>query len=226
MKKYRVTLNERQLRIIAECVEDVSRFISGSMELWNATSQYLPDHHELHAELAKLQQLVTPDLQRGSSHKWNGVSCKNKAQGQFIAESYYIYHEIMHQLLKDKVSAANVYHSPTLRCENSGEPITIEEVKESFKWYDLEVDRVVYRVAFDEYVQENSTRPKDWAELLRNCNYIYKRYHGNEVKVTSRKYHGYKMGNCAVSISGDQVYLILCDDGMYRLVAEKQIEWI
>ena len=98
-------------------------------ELWNATSQYLPDHHELHAELAKLQPLVTPDLQRGSSHKWNGVSCKNKAQGQFIAESYYIYHEIMHQLLKDKVSAANVYHSPTLRCENSGELIVIEEVK-------------------------------------------------------------------------------------------------
>ena len=131
MKKYIVTLNERQLRLIAECVEDVSRFISGQMELWNATSQYLPDHHELHAELAKLQPLVTPDLQRGSSHKWNGVSCKNKAQAQFIAESYYIYHEIMHQLLKDKVSAANVYHSPTLRCENSGEPIVIKEVREN-----------------------------------------------------------------------------------------------
>lgn len=131
MRKFTVTLNERQLRIIAECVEDVSRFISGQMELWNATSQYLQEHHELHAELAKLQPLVTPDLQRGSSHKWNGVSCENKAQGQFIAESYYIYHEIMHQLLKDKVSADNVYYSPTLRCENSGDPIVIEEVKET-----------------------------------------------------------------------------------------------
>jgi hypothetical protein len=172
MRKFTVTLNERQLRIIAECVEDVSRFISGQMELWNATSQYLPDHHELHTELAKLQPLVTPDLQRGSSHKWNGVSCKNKAQGQFIAESYYIYHEIMHQLLKDKVSAANVYYSPTLRCENSGDPIVIEEVKESLV-FDREYSERIIKQCEEEMqnpiISEKDRQRCEWVIAFHKC---------------------------------------------------------
>ena len=225
MRKFTVTLNERQLWLISRCVEDCSRFMGGQTEMWNTTS-LLANCNEIQNKLKlELHPLVTPGLPMNASYGWDGGDCPNKHQRKFIAETYYIYREILHQLT-DPSHTWNVYSGETLRCENSGDPIVIEEVKEHFKWYDLEIDRGVDRVAFDEYVQEDSTRPKDWAELLRNCNDIYKRYHGNEVKVTSRKYHGYKMGNCAVSISGDQEYLILCDDGMYRLVAEKQIEWI
>ena len=37
MKKYRITLTEEQLRLIADCVEDCHRFACGQTELWNTT---------------------------------------------------------------------------------------------------------------------------------------------------------------------------------------------
>ena len=39
MKKYRITLTEEQLRLIADCVEDCHRFACGQTELWNTTLQ-------------------------------------------------------------------------------------------------------------------------------------------------------------------------------------------
>lgn len=36
--KWRIELNERQLRLIAYCVEDCHRFISGQTELINSTA--------------------------------------------------------------------------------------------------------------------------------------------------------------------------------------------
>lgn len=125
-KKYRLTLNEHQLRLIANCVEDCSRFMTGQMELYNCTAS-LDDMHELHDKLNELQRLVTPRLCRGSYYNWSGSSCPNDEQRKFIAESYYIYREIIHQLTVDK-GIKNVYSSPTLTCEDSGEPILIEKV--------------------------------------------------------------------------------------------------
>ena len=39
MKKYRITLTEEQLRLIADCAEDCHRFACGQTELWNTTLQ-------------------------------------------------------------------------------------------------------------------------------------------------------------------------------------------
>lgn len=38
-QKYILTVTESQLSLIADCVEDLSRFMAGQMELWNATSR-------------------------------------------------------------------------------------------------------------------------------------------------------------------------------------------
>lgn len=65
-KKYRITVSESQLRMIANCVEDCSRFMGGDLELHNCTSK-LPSYYELHDELKKLQHYVTPHLSRGVS---------------------------------------------------------------------------------------------------------------------------------------------------------------
>ena len=35
MKKYRIELSEEQMRLIADCLEDVSRFASGQWEMQN-----------------------------------------------------------------------------------------------------------------------------------------------------------------------------------------------
>ena len=127
-KRYRITVSESQLHLIADCVEDISRFMSGQTELYNATSM-LDNMHELHDELKKVQHYVTPFLPRGASYGWSGGSCPDEAQRKFIAATYYLYREIRHFDAVNR-NVDTVYRSETLICENSGMPITIEEIKD------------------------------------------------------------------------------------------------
>ena len=131
-KKWRIELTEHQLRLISNCVEDCHRFIGGQMELSNSTD-CLEHHRELREELGKLQKLVTPLLGRGASYGWNGGSCPNEDQRKFLAETYYLYREIYHQLTleaaKHKDMCWNVYLGETLTCDESGEPIKVERVE-------------------------------------------------------------------------------------------------
>ena len=131
-KKWRIELTESQLLLIANCVEDCHRFIGGQMDLYNSTS-CLKNYCELSEELGKLQPLVTPLLSRNASYGWNGGSCPDDYQRKFIAETYYLYREIYHQLTleaaKHRDMGWNVYLSETLTCSESGEPIKVEIVK-------------------------------------------------------------------------------------------------
>lgn len=129
MKKFRVTLNEHQLRLISQCVEDLHRFYGGQMELWNTAPML--DHEnfmKLRDKLNELKPLVTPQLGRNACYGWDGSTCPNKHQRKFLAETYYIYREILHILMVSN-GIENVYSSPTLYCNESGELIKIEEVK-------------------------------------------------------------------------------------------------
>ena len=131
-KKWRIELTEHQLRLIANCVEDCHRFIGGQMELSNSTACLKHGRH-LGEELSTLQAFVTPLLERGASYGWNGGSCPDKNQRKFIAETYYLYREIYHQLTleaaKHKDMGWNVYLGETLTCEESGEPIKVERIE-------------------------------------------------------------------------------------------------
>lgn len=131
-QKYTLTVTESQLRLIADCVEDMSRFMGGQMELWNATSR-LDNFIELKERLNDLHSLVTPDLSRNASYGWNGGGCPNKNQEEFIAKTYAIYREIRHkmrELNRKPVEEYDycVYDSPTLTCELGGELPVIEKV--------------------------------------------------------------------------------------------------
>ena len=131
-KKWRIELTEHQLRLMAQCVEDCHRFIGGQMELSNSTA-CLKHCRELSQELCKLQKFVTPLLGRGASYGWNGGSCPDKSQRKFLAETYYLYREIYHQLTleaaKHKDLSWNVYLGETLTCKESGEPIKLERIE-------------------------------------------------------------------------------------------------
>ena len=131
-KKWRIELTEHQLRLIANCVEDCHRFIGGQMELSNSTACLKHCRH-LGEELSTLQAFVTPLLERGASYGWNGGSCPDDNQRKFIAETYYLYREIYHQLTleaaKHKDMGYNVYLGETLTCEESGEPIKVERIE-------------------------------------------------------------------------------------------------
>ena len=131
-KKWRIELTEHQLMLMAKCVEDCSRFISGQMELSNSTSCLKHCRH-LGEELHTLKPFVTPELGRGASYGWSGGSCPNDNQRKFIAETYYLYREIYHQVTldkaKDKDMDWNVYLGDTLTCNESGETIKVERIE-------------------------------------------------------------------------------------------------
>ena len=131
-KKWRIELTEHQLNLMAQCVEDCHRFIGGQMELSNSTS-CLTRRLVLCEELGKLQQFVTPELGRGASYGWDGGHCPNEYQRKFLAETYYLYREIYHQVTLDDAKHRymdwNVYLGETLTCSESGEPIKVERVE-------------------------------------------------------------------------------------------------
>ena len=130
-KKWRIELTEHQLQLIAKCVEDCHRFVGGQLELSNSTA-CLENYCELRDELSKLKPFVTPQLECGASYGRNGGYCPDKNQRKFIAETYYLYREIYHQLTleeaKHKDMGWNVYLGDTLTCNESGEPIKVERI--------------------------------------------------------------------------------------------------
>lgn len=128
-KRYKIELSEDQLRMIINCVEDCSRFMSGQVKLEH-TTDILNNWDEVQEELAKkIKPLVTPRLSFNASYDWAGSSCSNEKQKKFIQASYYLYRELLHQwTLMQDADDWNVYNSPTLRCEGSGEKIKLEEI--------------------------------------------------------------------------------------------------
>lgn len=128
-KKYKVTFTESQLRLVAEAVEDWSRFLSGQCELRQATSM-LPNYRQIVEVLNKnIKPLVTPELPQNASYGWNGGTCPNKHQRKAIAMSYGIYREIYHFFAcQPPKTDWNCYQSETLRCEEQGPLIQIEEL--------------------------------------------------------------------------------------------------
>ena len=131
-RKWRIELTEHQLMLMAKCIEDCSRFIGGQMELSNSTTCLKHGRH-LGEELRTLQPFVTPELERGASYGWSGGSCPDENQRKFIAETYYLYREIYHQVTLDKAKDEdmdwNVYLGETLTCKDSGEPIKVERIE-------------------------------------------------------------------------------------------------
>lgn len=124
MKQYTLTCSESQLRLIAKCVEDCSRFVAGQCGMWHTTS-VLDNHSSIAEKLDELQPMVTPDLPQGASYSWNGSHCPNDAQRQLIAQTYPIYREILHFFAVQN-GVENAYTSPTLTCAEGGEPVKIE----------------------------------------------------------------------------------------------------
>lgn len=136
-KKWRIELTEHQLMLMAQCVEDCHRFMAGQMELSNSTA-CLKHTHDLWDKLNELQPLVTPELGRGASYGWNGGTCPNDNQRKFLAETYYLYRRIYEATTKERAKTedftfGNVYLGETLRCKDSGEPITISLLSDQAK---------------------------------------------------------------------------------------------
>ena len=128
---YQITVSKEQLMLIADGIEDWTRFLCGQTELWHATSM-LDEHLKLTDMLEELQQFVTPELfekyGKYCSYAWNGGNCPNDHQRKAIAMGYGIYREILH-FLAVKNNWDNVYSSSTLTCPEQGGLPIIKEVE-------------------------------------------------------------------------------------------------
>ena len=120
MKKYRIELSEEQMRLIANCLEDASRFASGQCEMRYTIEEIvkgLPFDSKIRMRngaeecLKQAKRILLPNMADNSSTGYNG--------SDFIGNSYQIYRTILHQLAIDN-DWDNVYSSSALPSGNMG----------------------------------------------------------------------------------------------------------
>ena len=113
-KRYTIELSEEQMRLIAQCLEDVSRFAAGQWELQNTIAgmvkglpfdDQIQRRDDAEEHLRKAKQILIPQFADNQSYGYNST--------EFIGNTYQIYRTIWHQLAMD-YDWNNVYSSPAL----------------------------------------------------------------------------------------------------------------
>lgn len=132
-KRYRIELSEHQLRLIAKCVEDHHRFASGDVGLHNLSRDLSLDYKLKTFMKTYVKHQVVPELKSNEEYDWAGNGCEDEIRREFIQETYYLYHEIFHQLALDEKRRGcpfgTIYLRETLRCEGSGPEIKVERIQ-------------------------------------------------------------------------------------------------
>ena len=128
MNKYRIELTEEQMRLVSNCLEDVSRFAAGQWEMRFLIEEMLRGlefneamkrREEVEVLLNKAKRILLPDLLDNQSKSYNGT--------EFIGNVYQIYRSILHQLAIDN-NWDNVYSSPALKSGTMG-TVKIQKIK-------------------------------------------------------------------------------------------------
>ena len=126
-KRYTIELSEEQMRLVAQCLEDVSRFAAGQWELQNTVeamvkgfpfTDQIQRRDDAEEHLRKAKQILIPQFVDNQSYGYNST--------EFIGNTYQIYRTIWHQLAMD-YDWSNVYSSPALASGTLG-TIKIEQI--------------------------------------------------------------------------------------------------
>lgn len=126
-KKYTIELSEDQMRLIADCMEDVSRFASGQWQLRTTLNEmlkglpfeeWLERRDQAEELLRQAKRVLLPDFVDNQSYGYNST--------EFIGNCYQISRTIMHRLAIDN-DWNNVYSSPALASGTMG-TIKIEKL--------------------------------------------------------------------------------------------------
>jgi len=114
MTKYTIELSEDQMRLIADCLEDISRFASGQSEMRHTIEAMLrglpfdvqmEKRDKIEALLEEVRRILFPTMPLNASLGYDGT--------EFIGNTYQIYRTILHRLAMDN-DWNNVYSSPAL----------------------------------------------------------------------------------------------------------------
>lgn len=125
-KRYTIELSEEQMRLISDCMDDVSRFAAGQWQLRSTIEEMLRGlpfdeqmkrRNEAEELLRQAKRVLLPDFADNQSFGYNST--------EFIGNTYQITRTILHQLAKDN-DWDNVYSSPALASGTLG-TIKIEQ---------------------------------------------------------------------------------------------------
>ena len=114
MIKYKIEVSEKQIRLIAQCLEDVSRFASGQCKIDYTVQEilrglpfdeYMERRDKVEELFEQIKMVLFPELKPNQSIYYDG--------SEFIGNTYQIYRTILHQLAIDN-NLDNVYSSPAL----------------------------------------------------------------------------------------------------------------
>jgi hypothetical protein len=126
-KKYTIELSEEQMRLISDCMDDVSRFAAGQWQLRSTIEEMLRGlpfdeqmkrRNEAEELLRQAKRVLLPDFVDNESFGYNST--------EFIGNTYQISRTILYQLAKDN-DWDNVYSSPALASGTLG-TIKIEQI--------------------------------------------------------------------------------------------------
>ena len=126
-KRYTIELSEEQMRLISDCMDDVSRFAAGQWQLRSTIEEMLralpfeeqmKRRNEAEELLRQAKRVLLPDFADNQSFGYNST--------EFIGNTYQISRTILHQLAKDN-DWDNVYSSPALASGTLG-TIKIEQI--------------------------------------------------------------------------------------------------
>jgi hypothetical protein len=126
-KKYTIELSEEQMRLISDCMDDVSRFAAGQWQLRRTIEEMLRGlpfeeqmkrRNEAEELLKQAKRVLLPDFADNQSFGYNST--------EFIGNTYQITRTILYQLAKDN-DWDNVYSSPALPSGTLG-TIKIEQI--------------------------------------------------------------------------------------------------
>ena len=115
------------MRLISDCMDDVSRFAAGQWQLRHTIEEMLRGlpfdeqmkrRDEAEELLRQAKRVLLPDFADNQSYGYNST--------EFIGNTYQIYRTIWHQLAKDN-DWDNVYSSPALASGTLG-TIKIEQI--------------------------------------------------------------------------------------------------
>ena len=127
--KYTIELSEDQMRLVAFCMEDITRFACGQWELQYTIENMvrgLPFDEQIRRRddaeecLNQAKRILLPNFADNQSYGYNGT--------EFIGNTYQIYRTILYQLAIDN-NWDNVYSSPALSSGTMG-TIKINKLEE------------------------------------------------------------------------------------------------
>lgn len=140
-RKWRIECTEEKLRLIANSVEDITRFIGGQPQMMTCLMSFDNGNEIGEFMRRNVRPMMHPNLE-SDCVGWNGRCTDNKYVRRDVAQGYATYKSILHALATE-YDWDNVHSGFVLTCEEGGELMDVRPIDEE------ELERVDYWTATD-----------------------------------------------------------------------------